>query len=113
MTGQQRLQDLAANRRELPRPHSANPLRMLDGVRGAAAVVVIGRGKGRSRQSHPIKAIKKVGLRVWPVDSAVKIGSARLFSILANRSQITAASFGPEPCACGRSGFSLLAVRNS
>ena len=62
MGRQQRLQHLATNRREFPRPALANPLGMINRVRSAAAVIVIGRRKGRFCQGHQIMAIKAVVL---------------------------------------------------
>jgi hypothetical protein len=52
MAGQQRLQHLAANRRELLRPQLADPFGMIDRVRGAAVVVVIGRRESRFESCH-------------------------------------------------------------
>jgi hypothetical protein len=49
---QQRLQDMAADRRELLRPLPAHGFGVADRVRGAAVVVVIGRGKSRLCRGH-------------------------------------------------------------
>ena len=52
VAGQQRLQHLAADRREFLRPLLADPFGMADRVRGAAVVVMVGRGKCRFCQGH-------------------------------------------------------------
>ena len=52
VAGQQRLQHLTADRREFLRPRRADPLGMGQPVRGAAVVVVVGRGKSRLQRGH-------------------------------------------------------------
>ena len=54
VAGQQRLQHLTPDRGEFLRPLGADLLGMRDGVRGAAAVIVIGRGKGGFCQGHAV-----------------------------------------------------------
>ncbi len=52
MAGQQRLQHLAADRRQLLRPLGADPFRMGHRIRGAAVVVMVGCGKRRLGCGH-------------------------------------------------------------
>jgi len=52
VAGQQRAQHLAADRREFLRPLLANLLGMRQRIRGAAAVIMVGRGKGRLCEGH-------------------------------------------------------------
>jgi hypothetical protein len=52
VAGQQRLQHLAPNRREFLRPQLADLLGMIDRVRGAAVVVMIGRRESRFESCH-------------------------------------------------------------
>ena len=52
MAGQQCLQHLAADRRELLRPRRADPFGMHQRVRGTAVVIMVGRGKSRFCRGH-------------------------------------------------------------
>jgi hypothetical protein len=52
MAGQQCLQHLTADRRQFLRPPATNLLGMFQRVRGAAAVIMVGRGKCRFCEPH-------------------------------------------------------------
>jgi hypothetical protein len=54
VAGQQRLQNLAADRREFLRPKLADLFGVIDRVRGAAVVIVVRRRKCRFYRCHSV-----------------------------------------------------------